>query len=116
MAMSLLHLISNGLIFFGLYVIHKGWILIHGAKGDKLVTEGVYAYVRHPQYSGIFLVTIGFLLQWPSITTLIMWPILIFAYYRLAMREEREVEKQFGRAFREYKDHVPAFIPKFFNR
>jgi len=57
--------------------MYKGWMLIHDAKGGKLVTEGVYSYVRHPQYSALFLITIGFLIQWPSLSTLIMWPILI---------------------------------------
>lgn len=111
-ALIILHLISNAIIFFGLYLIYKGWILIHEAKGQRLVTEGVYAYIRHPQYNGIFLVTIGFLIQWPSLTTLIMWPILIFAYYRLAMRDERDMEQQFGQNFIEYRRRVPAFIPR----
>ena len=111
-AMTILHLISNGIIFFGFYLMYRGWMLIYGAKGEKLVIEGVYFYVRHPQYSGLFLVTMGFLIQWPSITTLVMWPILIFAYYRLAMREEKDVEQQFGKEFLEYKKRVPAFIPK----
>ena len=113
MAMTVLHLISNGIIFFGLYIMYKGWMLIYGSKGEKLVTEGVYAYIRHPQYSGLFLVTIGFLVQWPSLTTLVMWPILLFAYYRLSMREERDVIKQFGQEYLDYKKKVPAFIPKF---
>jgi methanethiol S-methyltransferase len=113
MAMTILHLISNGIIFFGLYIMYKGWMLIYGSKGESLVTEGVYSYIRHPQYSGLFLVTIGFLIQWPSLTTLIMWPILIFAYYRLSMREERDMIKQFGQGYSEYKKRVPAFIPKF---
>ncbi len=112
-AMTILHLISNGIIFFGFYLMYKGWTLIHGAKGEKLVTEGVYSYVRHPQYSGLFLITIGFLIQWPSISTVIMWPVLTFAYYRLAMREERDIEGQFGQEFLEYKKKVPAFIPTF---
>lgn len=113
LAMSILHLISNVLIFFGFYIMYKGWMLIYGAKGEKLVTEGIYSYVRHPQYVGLFLITMGFLIQWPSLTTLIMWPILIFAYYKLAMREEKDVEKQFGQEYSEYKKRVPAFIPKF---
>jgi methanethiol S-methyltransferase len=112
-AMTILHLISNGIIFFGFYLMYKGWMLIHEAKGEKLVTEGVYSRIRHPQYSGLFLITIGFLIQWPSLTTVIMWPILIFAYYRLAMREERNVEDQFGREYQEYKNRVPGFIPRF---
>ena len=112
LAMTILHIISNGIVFFGFYIIYKGWMLIYASKGQNLVTEGVYSYVRHPQYSGLFLITIGFLMQWPSLTTLIMWPILMFAYYRLAMREEKDVEKIFGKQYEEYRKKVPAFIPK----
>lgn len=111
-AMTILHGITNVMIFYGLYVMQNGWILIHAAKGEHLVTEGVYAHVRHPQYSGLFLITLGFLIQWPSILTIAMWPILTLAYYRLAMREEKDVERQFGQVWRDYKARVPAFIPK----
>ncbi len=112
-AMTVLHIVTNVMIFYGLYVMQNGWILIHAAKGKQLVTEGVYAHVRHPQYSGLFLITLGFLIQWPSILTLVMWPILMWTYYRLAMREEQDVEKQFGKAYWDYKKQVPAFIPRF---
>jgi len=111
-AMIILHLISNGIIFLGFYLMYKGWMLIYGAKGEKLITEGVYSRVRHPQYSGLFLITVGFLIQWPTLITLIMWLILIFAYYKLAMREEKDLEKQFGEEFLDYKKKVPAFTPK----
>lgn len=111
-ALVVLHLISNGIIFFGFSLMYLGWMRIYKSEGKSIVTDGVYAYVRHPQYVGIFLVTIGFLIQWPSLTTLIMWPILIFAYYRLAIREERDVERQFGEEFIEYKEKVSAFIPR----
>jgi protein-S-isoprenylcysteine O-methyltransferase Ste14 len=110
--MIILHLISNGIIFLGFYLMYKGWMLIYGAKGEKLITEGVYSRVRHPQYSGLFLITVGFLIQWPTLITLIMWLILIFAYYKLAMREEKDLEKQFGEEFLDYKKKVPAFTPK----
>ncbi len=112
-AMTILHIISNAIIFFGFYVMYKGWLLIYGAKGNNMVTKGVYSRIRHPQYSGLFLITIGFLVQWPSFTTLIMWPIMIFAYYRLAIREEGDVTKRFGQEYLEYKKRVPAFIPHF---
>ncbi|NIN92968.1 DUF1295 domain-containing protein [bacterium] len=111
-AMVILHLVTNGLIFLGFYLMYKGWMLIYGSKGEKLVTEGLYSYVRHPQYVGLFLITLGFLIQWPSFATLIMWPILIFAYYKLAMKEEKDIEKQFGEEFLAYKKRVAAFIPK----
>ena len=112
-AMTILHIVTNVMIFYGLYVMQNGWILIHAAKGKHLVTEGVYAHVRHPQYSGLFLVTLGFLVQWPSVLTIAMWPILMWSYYQLAMREEKDVERQFGQAWLDYKKEAPAFIPKF---
>jgi protein-S-isoprenylcysteine O-methyltransferase Ste14 len=112
LAMTLLHLITNGLIFFGLYLMYKGWTLIYKSEGKRLIRENVYAYVRHPQYAGILLITIGFLIQWPSLTTLIMWPILIFAYYKLAIREEKDLVKQFGPEFLEYKKRTPALVPR----
>ena len=112
-AMMVLHIVTNVMIFYGLYIMQNGWVLIHAARGKHLVTEGVYAHVRHPQYGGLFLITSGFLIQWPSILTLIMWPILMWTYYRLAMREEQDVQRQFGQAYLDYKNEVPAFIPKF---
>lgn len=111
LAMSLLHILSNGIIFFGFYLVYKGWKLIHDSKQDQLITEGIYSYIRHPQYSGLFLVTLGFFIQWPTLITLFMWPILMFTYYRLSMREERNLAAKFGEKFSEYKKIVPAFFP-----
>ncbi len=107
----LIHLVSNGLMLGGLLLIGAGWHWIHGAHG-ALVTDGVYAWVRHPQYTGLFLITIGMLIQWPTIITVATWPLLILVYYRLARREEREAERQFGDAYREYRARVPMFVPR----
>ena len=60
--LTIIHLISDGLVIIGFIIMWKGWKLIHTAKG-VLVAEGPYAYVRHPQYSGLFLVMIGMLIQ-----------------------------------------------------
>ncbi len=111
MAMVVLHLFTNTLILSGLYLLFAGWRLIYYAGEGELVKEGIYSRIRHPQYLGILLIASGFLIQWPSLTTLFMWPILILAYYKLAMREERELERQFGEEFLEYREKVPAFIP-----
>lgn len=100
------------IMLIGLIIMGKGWKQIHEAKGE-LVTDGIYTYVRHPQYTGLFLITIGLLIQWPTVITLVMWPILMYAYYRLAKREEREVEAKFGEAYKAYRQKVQAFIPKF---
>ena len=76
------------------------------------MTDGVYAWVRHPQYAGLFLITIGMLVQRPTIITAATWPALLVVYYRLARREEREAEAQFGRAYRAYRARVPMFVPR----
>ncbi|MDA8239324.1 MAG: isoprenylcysteine carboxylmethyltransferase family protein [Nitrospiraceae bacterium] len=109
--MTLIHLISNGLAIAGFAIMWKGWKLIHGSKGG-LVTEGLYVYVRHPQYSGLFLVMIGMLIQWPTIITALMFPVLVYVYYRLSKREEREMIELFGDEYRRYVEKTPMFIPK----
>ncbi|MBI3752836.1 MAG: isoprenylcysteine carboxylmethyltransferase family protein [Deltaproteobacteria bacterium] len=109
--MTIIHLISNGLTIIGFVIMWNGWKSIHGAKGG-LVKEGPYAYVRHPQYSGLFLIMIGMLIQWPTIITALMFPVLIFVYYRLAKREEDEMMKQFGDEYKQYQEGTPMFIPR----
>lgn len=98
------------LMALGLWVMWRAWKQIHAA-GGALVTDGIYARLRHPQYSGLFLVTIGMLVQWPTLATLLMWPVLALAYYRLAMREEREMIARFGDAYETYRRRVPLFVP-----
>ena len=107
---ALIHLVSNGLMLGGLLLMGAGWRRIHRAKGE-LVTGGVYAWVRHPQYAGLFLVTVGMLVQWPTIITAAAWPVLLAVYYRLARREEREAEERFGEPYRAYRAQVPMFVP-----
>lgn len=109
--MTVIHIISNSLTIIGFAIMWNGWKLIHGAKGS-LVKQGPYAYVRHPQYSGLFLIMIGMLIQWPTIITALMFPVLVFVYYRLSKREEGEMLKQFGDEYKQYMEIVPMFIPK----
>jgi protein-S-isoprenylcysteine O-methyltransferase Ste14 len=109
--MTAIHLVSNALMFGSLIIIHEGWRQVHRAQG-ALVTDGLYARVRHPQYSGLFLITVGLLIQWPTIITLLTWPILLLMYVRLARREEAEMERQFGEIYRAYAARVPRFVPR----
>ena len=108
---SPLHFLSILMILGGLILVSNGWSKIYHAKGS-LVTEGIYAYVRHPQYLGIFLATSGFLLQWITIPTAIMYPILLVLYWRLAKSEEIEMKNQFGEEYLRYRAAVPMFLPK----
>ncbi len=108
---AVIHLVSNGLMLAGLLLMGVGWYRIHRARGE-LVTDGVYAWVRHPQYAGLFLITVGMLIQWPTIVTVLTWPALMLVYYRLARREEREAEARFGDAYARWKASVPMFVPR----
>lgn len=105
-----LMLVGGLLILAGLLVVGGAWRTLYRAQGG-LVAEGPYAVVRHPQYSGLFVVILGALVQWPTVLTLLMAPVLIVAYARLAWREERELEARFGDAYRAYRRRVPGFVP-----
>jgi len=102
-AMIILHIITNAIIFFGFYIVYKGWQKIHTADKNELITDGIYGYIRHPQYLGMWLVTVGFLIQWPTIITLLMWPVLMILYHHLSKREEKSLQEKFGKEFKQYK-------------
>lgn len=109
--MNVIHIISNGLVIIGFFIMWKGWKLIHGAK-EELVMEGPYSYVRHPQYSGLFLVMVGMLIQWPTVITGMMFPVLIFVYHRLSKLEESEMIRNFGDTYHRYMEQTPMFVPR----
>ena len=107
------HLLSFVLIGGGFWLISAGWQRLYVAqKRRKLATGGIYASIRHPQYAGFILVMLGFLVQWPTILTLAMFPVLVVMYVRLAKIEEHEAIAEFGDAYRNYMKDVPGFIPK----
>jgi protein-S-isoprenylcysteine O-methyltransferase Ste14 len=108
------HLLSFAFIGGGFILLSNAWRVLYAAqKNHTLATTGPYAYIRHPQYSGFVFIMLGFLVQWPTILTLAMFPVLVFMYLRLARREEQEVEREFGEAYARYRARTPAFIPRF---
>ena len=82
-------------------------------RKHQLATTGLYAYVRHPQYVAFILVMLGFLLQWPTLPTLVMFPVMVFMYLRLAIREESIAATEFGEAYQAWARVTPRFIPRF---
>lgn len=104
--------VSNILMLTGLLLIVFGWRKIHKAKGTHLVKDGIYQYIRHPQYLGFLMLTLGMNIQYTTIPTLLMWPLLIILYYRLARQEEQEVSEKFGKEYAEYKAETPMFFPR----
>ena len=103
--------VSMALIAIGLALVAVGWAQVFGARYE-LRASGIYRFVRHPQYLGLIVVIIALNIQWPTILTLAMAPILIVMYVRQARREDRELEARFGRGFTSYAARVPAFIPR----
>ncbi len=110
---GLFHIISYVLIGGGFILISVAWqVLFNAQQRRELATTGVYSYVRHPQYVGFILVMLGFLVQWPTILTLAMFPVLVVMYVKLARSEEREALASFGDGYRRYMADVPGFIPR----
>ena len=97
------------LSLLGLLLVALGWHKIH--RADGLVSDGVYRFVRHPQYTGLLLFTLGWILHWPSIITLALWPILVAAYVWLARQEEKQAEAEFGEEWRGYAAQTKRFVP-----
>ena len=107
------HVLSMLLIFVGFWLISVGWRELYRAQRERrLATGGVYRYLRHPQYVGFVVIMTGFLLQWPTLLTVAMYPLLVFMYVRLALSEEREAEAEFGDAWRSYASGTPRFVPR----
>ncbi len=107
------HLLSFVLIGGGFLVIAAAWRVLYDAQQrHALARTGPYSYVRHPQYVGFVLILLGFLVQWPTLLTLAMFPVLVVMYLKLARSEEREATAAFGDAYRSYMADVPAFFPR----
>lgn len=109
---DVLHILSNVFIIFGFWLLSVSWRVLYKAqKAGELAVAGPYQYIRHPQYAAFVLVMVGFLFQWPTLVTLVMFPILVWTYIRLSLREEKEVEQEFGDAYRRYAHETPRFFP-----
>jgi protein-S-isoprenylcysteine O-methyltransferase Ste14 len=109
---GVLHIASYILLGSGFWLLSSAWnVLYHAQRRHQLAKAGPYARIRHPQYVAFVLVLLGFLLQWPTLLTLLMFPILLVMYARLAVTEEAEMRKRFGAEFDAYAARTPRFLP-----
>lgn len=107
-------LVGYTLAIIGIGIFIQGWRQVHRArKENRLVTGGLYAFVRHPQYTGLFIALFGEgVVHWPTVFSVGLFPLIVFAFYRLARREEQQMLEQFGEDYRAYQQQVPMLLPR----
>ena len=77
-----------------------------------LITNGIFAHVRHPMYLGVLLIYIAFIFLSISIICIILWIFILIPYNIMATYEEKDLEKIFGEEYLKYKNKVPKWIPR----
>jgi protein-S-isoprenylcysteine O-methyltransferase Ste14 len=109
---GVLHVGRYVFLALGFYLLSAAWrVLYEAQRANRLATTGAYRRIRHPQYVAFVMILVGFLLQWPTLLTLVMFPILVAMYGRLAIKEEREMRERFGAEFDAYAARTPRFLP-----
>ncbi len=110
---DIMHILSTVFIILGFWLLASSWnVLYKSQKEGTLASTGTYSYIRHPQYLAFMIIMFGFLLQWPTLPTLVMFPILVYIYVHLSKREEEDALAIFGNQYKSYMQKTPAFIPK----
>lgn len=114
---NVLHIASNVLIIAGFFLLSRSWhVLYQAQRNHMLATSGPYTRLRHPQYVAFVVIMFGFLLQWPTLLTLLMFPVLLVMYARLAITEENDMRREFGEVYESYATRTPRFLPRIGSR
>lgn len=114
---AMLEMMLGGVfIVVGLALLIRGWVQVYRTSLEgKLATQGIYGVVRHPQYTGIMLAVFGQVIHWPTVITLLLFPLIVWAYVRLAKREESALTERFGEEYQTYRQRVPMLFPRLRN-
>jgi len=122
------HTLINQIGYWGMYInyicilvaailIINGWYNIYNKYWIKdegtgcVVDTGVYRFIRHPQYTGFYLLTLGMIIEWATIPMILMWPVIFVLYYKLAKKEEKDMINEFGDKYIDYMKRTKMFIP-----
>jgi len=81
-------------------------------RSERVITTGLYSRMRHPQYTGAMMSHIGITFLLSSFYSLLVTPLVIIINYVLCWKEEKELVKNFGDDYEQYRESVPMFFPK----
>jgi len=99
------------LFAIGLCIFLVAFIQFFTKRKKGFVATGLYSKIRHPQYLGIILATLGFTFTSERPMAWIAWLNLTFLYLLLASGEEKILEKKYGEKIQAYMQQVPFIIP-----
>lgn len=107
-------LLGYAIAIVGIGLLIQGWRELYQAhRQNRLATDGLYAVVRHPQYTGLFIALFGEgIVHWPTIFSVGLFPVIVLAYALLARKEEKQMLERFGEEYRAYRSRVPMFLPR----
>jgi protein-S-isoprenylcysteine O-methyltransferase Ste14 len=104
-------IVGWSLLVAGLSIFLSSVIQFLAEHGEGLVMSGLYSKVRHPQYFGIIIATLGFTVASERPMSWIAWLTLTYMYVLLALREEEIVRKKYEREAQKYTEQVPFLLP-----
>lgn len=109
---NLVYATSHALVLAGFAVLALASRALDGARrAGGLAVAGPYRWLRHPQIAALGLVTVGLLLQWPTLPTVALLGLLAAMGWRVAQADEESLHLQFGLTYAEYAGRTPAFVP-----
>ena len=124
----LIQILNYSIPFFSLIIslvliLSGAWFGIEGVKQttlkvaethrtEKIVSKDVYSIIRHPQYFGGILAHLGVTFLLSAGYSLLITPIIVVLVYLISKKEEKELIKEFGKKYKQYKNEVPMFIPR----
>ncbi|MEJ8850227.1 isoprenylcysteine carboxylmethyltransferase family protein [Variovorax rhizosphaerae] len=110
--MGALRFLSFAIVFAGFLLLAMAWHALQRAqRREEIASTGPYRRIRHPQYGALIIIMLGLLFYWPTLPSMLLLPLLVVMYVRLARSEEQELIRERGEAWRSYAAATPRFLP-----
>jgi protein-S-isoprenylcysteine O-methyltransferase Ste14 len=110
------------LVLFLVFITPGAWLGIEGVRKtgmktaethrpESLVTDGLYGRMRHPQYTGAILSHVGMTFLVSGMYSLLVTPFMVVLTFMFCLKEEKELLREFGEEYEDYRRRVPMFLP-----